>query len=281
MCEHVDLTSFSQFQAMNLSSDKFCVKMVRFQENMEHLFSSLRKDPEFTDVTLVCEDGNKVEAHKVVLVASSPFFNNLLKTSENSHPLIFMTGLNFQDLVTLVDLLYYGEANIYYENIDNFLNITKELYLKGLHKEKGWRIEGEEKDDSKNIDKTTMQTPKMEPQTQLCSTPSKESHSSETAISLPKDEFSGDINELDEKINTMICRGENVVKNGARKNTRCYVCNICGKESLRTSIRDHIEAMHLSGIFIPCSICGKIFGTRNRLRSHMLTHKKKKVFVFC
>ena len=266
---------------MNLSSEKVCVKMVGFQENMEHLFSSLRKDPESTDVKLVCEDGNKVEAHKVVLVASSPFFNNLLKTSENSHPLIFMTGLNFQDLVTLVDLLYYGEANIYYENIDNFLNITKELYLKGLHKEKGWRIEGEEKDDSKNIDKTTMQTPKMEPQTQLCSTPSKELHSSETAISLPKDEFSGDIKELDEKINTMICRGENVVKNGARKNTRCYVCNICGKESLRTSIRDHIEAMHLSGIVIPCSICGKIFGTRNCLRSHMLTHKKNKVFVFC
>ena len=127
-----------------------------------------------------------------------------------------------------------------------------------------------------------MQPIKMEPKTQLYSTtPLQEIYSSETAISLLKDEFSGDINELDNKIRTMITRGENVVKNGARKSTRSYVCNVCGKESLKTSIRDHIEAMHLSGISIPCTDCGKTFGTRNGLRSHMLTHKKNKVFVFC
>ena len=42
-------------------------------------FGDLREDKEFTDVTLACEDGQQVEAHKVVLIASSPFFLNLLK----------------------------------------------------------------------------------------------------------------------------------------------------------------------------------------------------------
>ena len=50
-----------------------------FQENYNTAFEALRKDVEFTDVTLECEDGNQVEAHKVVLAAASPFFHNLLK----------------------------------------------------------------------------------------------------------------------------------------------------------------------------------------------------------
>ena len=38
----------------------------------------LRAENNFSDVTLVCEDGQKVEAHKVILAASSPFFQMLL-----------------------------------------------------------------------------------------------------------------------------------------------------------------------------------------------------------
>ena len=35
---------------------------------------------DFTDVTLACDDGKLVEAHKVILAASSPLFQNLLKS---------------------------------------------------------------------------------------------------------------------------------------------------------------------------------------------------------
>ena len=41
-----------------------------------------------------------------------------------------------EDLVAIVDFLYYGEANIYHANLDNFLNIVEELQLKGLNIEK-------------------------------------------------------------------------------------------------------------------------------------------------
>ena len=47
------------------------MRMIGFQENVKNAFSSLKKDPEFTDVTLACEDGNQVDVHKVVLAASS------------------------------------------------------------------------------------------------------------------------------------------------------------------------------------------------------------------
>ena len=91
---------------------KFCLKYNDFQETVSTAFGSLRKDSDFTDVTLACEDGKKIEAHKVILSASSPFIQNLLKRNKHINPLIYMRGLKSDDLVANVDFLYYGEANI-------------------------------------------------------------------------------------------------------------------------------------------------------------------------
>ena len=114
------------------TSEKFCLKWKDFQENVTTAFSSMRKDSNFCDVTLVCKEGYKVEAHKVVLATSSPFFENIFKRNKHIHPLIYMRGMKSDDLEAIVDFLYYGEANIFEEKLDTFLYIAEELKLKGL-----------------------------------------------------------------------------------------------------------------------------------------------------
>ena len=52
-------------------SEKLCLKWNDFQENVNIAFGNLREDHEFADVTLACEDGQQIEAHKVILAASS------------------------------------------------------------------------------------------------------------------------------------------------------------------------------------------------------------------
>jgi len=37
-----------------------------------------------------------------------------------------------EDLVAMIDFLYFGEANVYQENLDSFLAVAEELQLKGL-----------------------------------------------------------------------------------------------------------------------------------------------------
>ena len=113
-------------------SEKLCLKWNDFQNNTSTAFGSLRNDSEFSDVTLACEGGNQVEAHKVILVASSPFFHNLLRRNKHPHPLIYMRGVRSDDVVAILDFLYFGEANVYQENIDAFLALAEELELKGL-----------------------------------------------------------------------------------------------------------------------------------------------------
>ena len=112
--------------------EKLCLKWNDFQENVNTAFGSLRGDNEFADVTLACKAGQQIEADKVILAASSPLFQSLLKRNRHPHPLIFMRGVKSEDLLAIIEFLYSGEANVFQENLDSFLAIAEELKLKGL-----------------------------------------------------------------------------------------------------------------------------------------------------
>ena len=112
--------------------ETFCLQWNDFKENIFAAFGDLRNDRELSDVTLACEDGRQVEAHKIILASSSPFFMELLKKNKHPHPLIFMRGLKSKDLEAVVDFLYHGETNVLQEDLDSFLALAEELKLKGL-----------------------------------------------------------------------------------------------------------------------------------------------------
>ena len=44
--------------------------------------SSLFDQPDFSDVTLVCEDQKQIPAHKVILASASPFIKNITEFSQ-------------------------------------------------------------------------------------------------------------------------------------------------------------------------------------------------------
>ena len=113
-------------------AEKLYLQWNDFKDNVNSAFGNLREDEDFADVTLACEDGQQVTAHRVILAASSPFFQKLLRRNKHSHPLIFMKGVKTEDLLAIVDFLYSGEANVYQENLDSFLAIAEELQLRGL-----------------------------------------------------------------------------------------------------------------------------------------------------
>ena len=112
--------------------DKLCLQWNDFKENVNSAFGRLRDDTEFTDVTLACEDGQQMEAHKVILAASSPFFEKILQRNKHPHPLIYLRGFQSKDLHAILDFLYLGKANVFQENLDSFLAIAEQLKLKGL-----------------------------------------------------------------------------------------------------------------------------------------------------
>ena len=115
-------------------SDMFCIRWNDFTNNIADTFRSLRGGNDFTDVTLACEDGQVVEAHKVVLAASSPFFLDILKVSKHPHPLIYLKGVQMRELAAVMDCLYNGEVTLVnQEELEAFLGLAKDLRLKVVH----------------------------------------------------------------------------------------------------------------------------------------------------
>jgi len=257
---------------MNTEENKVCLKWSEFQENAVSTFGTLREDAEFTDVTLACEDGQQVEAHKVILASSSPFFLNILKRNKHPHPLIYMRGLKAEDLAAMIDFLYLGEAKIYQENLDSFLAVAEELQLKGL------MGSGDQKDveeilktslPKNNASKSVHQRQLVQQETQ----PSVDKVKTEP-ISLQlfgSSPVPADLQDLDDKIKSMmeISETRNLHKGIAR------ICKVCGKTGQWSAIRDHIEAKHITGVSHTCDICGCVVKTRNALSCHKSVYHRK------
>ena len=106
-------------------AEKLCLRWNDFQYNVNNAFKGLRDEHDFADVTLTCEDGEQIEAHKVIIAASSPLFKTILKKNKHPHPLIYMRGVKPDILMAILDFLYSGEANVYQENIEAFISRCK------------------------------------------------------------------------------------------------------------------------------------------------------------
>ena len=257
---------------MQRSEEKLCLQWNDFRDNVISAFGYLRDDKEFTDVTLACEDGQQVEAHKVVLVSSSPFFLNLLKRNKHPHPLVYMRGLKYENLLSMVDFLYHGEANVYQENLDTFLAMADEFQLKGLKKREDEEVETIPKKIanrpiSQGSANNTIATSKHKTTLQGSKNEFATSSITETAIALSN--FSTDLVELDQKVKSMMTTSENKID---KQNGRAKICEVCGKEGQMNNIMYHIEANHLTDISIPCNACDKILHTRTALLQHNKTY---------
>ena len=191
---------------MCVDQEKLCLKWNDFQENAISAFGTLREDREFADVTLACEDGQQVEAHKVILASSSPFFLNLLRRNKHPHPLIYMRGLKSEDLVAMIDFLYFGEANVYQENLDSFLAVAEELQLKGLMGSGAEEEPQIQKKPPKPVKQRSYR--KQESPTPDTSNPVEASPPLEGAVAVTDYTVAADLQDLDDKIKSMMMFSE-------------------------------------------------------------------------
>jgi len=114
-----------------MGTEKFCLRWNDFESNISTAFRELREDKDFFDVTLACED-EQIQAHKVILSACSPFFRTVLRRNPHQHPLLYLKGVKFSDLQSVLNFMYHGEVNVAQEELNSFLAVAEELRVKGL-----------------------------------------------------------------------------------------------------------------------------------------------------
>ena len=114
-----------------VSTEKFCLRWNDFESNISGAFRELREDKDFFDVTLACDD-EQLQAHKVILSACSPFFRTILRRNKHEHPLLYLKGVKYVDLVSVLNFMYHGEVNVAQEELNSFLAVAEDLKVKGL-----------------------------------------------------------------------------------------------------------------------------------------------------
>ena len=256
-------------------AEKICLQWNDFQDDIKSLFWKLREDKDFTDVTLACEDGQQVEAHKVVLAASSPFFQNVLGSNKHPHLLIYMRGVNLIDLLAIVDFLYNGEANVFQENLDSFMALAEELQLKGLmgkNYDKHEKLEESYFEERSPASIERAQTPSNSNKQEMfwSKIPGKIPGTESKEIVAAVTQFSGVLEKLEANVRSMMEISQKLHANGTH---RLHVCKVCGKEGTSSVIKKHVESNHLEGIVLPCNLCEKTLGSRRSLMHHMKLHK--------
>ena len=96
------------------------------------LLKKILSDQEFTDVTLVTEDGKDINAHRVVLSASSHFFQQVFKRNPKPQTLIYIDNVSHVVLEALVHFMYTEQVKIKKNKLKRFLEIGEKFKIDGL-----------------------------------------------------------------------------------------------------------------------------------------------------
>ena len=105
-----------------------------FTKTSSERFRDLVGKRDFSDVTLVSDDGTRMPSHQIILSSGCAFFKKLLVEEASKSPLIFLRGVEAILLEPLLNFLYTGSAEVSEELITQFVTLAEDLGVQGLEK---------------------------------------------------------------------------------------------------------------------------------------------------
>ena len=246
-----------------MNQEKYTLTWHSYSDHLKSMMKELMMNEDFSDVTLVTEDKKQIKAHINILSACSPVFRDILKKERNSNQIMYLRGIQFPEMESIMQFIYLGEATFYEERMDEFLAVAKSLEIKELCNTSPW-----EKDEPEvsSCDPVTS-TENLKEETDVLSSHSK----LEVQQERQRRVISGNVrNECDQCHKTYSGRGalykhKQTVHQGVK-----YACDICDHQATQKSdLIKHIQSKH-EGIRYACDQCGQQFTKKENLRTHII-----------
>ena len=257
---------------------------VSWQTHGEHIQGALEKmlsSKEFTDVTLISDDKKQARAHRNILSSCSPVFKSILQVETlNNQPVIYLKGINYSDLESILQFIYLGHATILKDGMAEFLEAARSLEIKELSAEI-------DVDDSVKLVETKLKKTIPEPKETKCTSQEEGLFAINENMDQPSSEASeATINDFEEKeimdpapettnfgCNQCTFQGKSgkcLKQHVKSKHHKTFACNLCDHKSVRKSqLKVHIEHVHV-GLMHQCDQCGKEFKSQQYLKLHSI-----------
>merc|ERR1712179_116442 len=292
-CLGSSLSAAQRLQTMTL--EPYVLNWGDHEQVRASSLQSLWKKQDFLDVTIACDD-DQIEAHKVVLSAASPFFQNILKRNPHSHPLIYLRGTTKKDMEAILEFIYSGTTKVIQEDLEHFIELAKSLHVNGLCEydiastednyvefpTSGEIIAGKNKENEPSGKKSMGQKKRRKKSTKeetvvkdideiaglkyesansmsdMAINTFLEPEKSEENPELEKNDFMNTSNaEFDEKVLELV-----------EKSEIGWKCRQCPYErKVSGHVNEHVE-MHITGFLLSCNLCDRTFTKKRQIRAH-------------
>ncbi|XP_054262727.1 zinc finger and BTB domain-containing protein 43-like [Macrosteles quadrilineatus] len=115
----------------NPQAQHFNLRWNNHSNNILQVFAEQLNCENLVDVTISCQ-GKFLKAHKMVLSACSPYFQELFKIHQVQHPVIIMNGMSYSDIKLVIEFMYRGEIKVQEADLGGLLLAAETLQVKGL-----------------------------------------------------------------------------------------------------------------------------------------------------
>ena len=243
-------------------SKVYTLKWKYLTSNLNSSLSDVFAENNFSDVTLVSDDQIPFQAHRYVLSAFSPVFKSMLQNHPDSHPLIYLRGVNQQELDLILQFIYLGVTSVYHSNMNRFSQAAQDLKIKNLvDNTRMVDLENRYYEHNQNIHENS----DNQDQNDYVST--NETTNGKTPSS---DEVQSG-KQLHTRIECVIGNEGNRILNNQTQSYHKgiqYYCKYCKYNTIKQSnLRRHVENIH-EGLKYPCNQCNYKASQQSHLKSH-------------
>merc|ERR1712243_439896 len=222
----------------NMAQEQFNLNWHTYSDHLKEMMQNLMQSNESTDVTLLCEDKTRFKAHKFVLKACSPVFQSIIDDMpQNEGSVVYLRGVLAPEMKSILQFMYLGQATLYQDQMNEFLDVAKSLEIKEISKD----VECDQAASAYNQECDAM--------------------------------MNGNRNEIEtiENLSTVAEDQEQIESKvtSYRNESEQYPCNKCDKKfSWRLSLNRHIKSAH-EGLKYPCNDCDYKATQRGDLSKHI------------
>ena len=121
-------------------TEQYDISWNNYESRMSRSFANIRNQKQFLDVTLAAEavDGTieALQAHKVILSASSPILRDLLIKQSALTPhsmfmpvMLYLKDISAKDISHVLEFIYKGSVKLEQHEVDDFLAVAKSLQI--------------------------------------------------------------------------------------------------------------------------------------------------------
>lgn len=109
------------------------IKRAQHNIKLSNVLNNMLQCGSLVDVTLYCDDG-QLNAHKIVLAASSTYFRNLFNRMSGAfhYPYIVLREIPVNDLKTIIQFIYHGEVHVPQDRVNSLMRCANYLQIDGM-----------------------------------------------------------------------------------------------------------------------------------------------------